>query len=680
METDDAEHLRAFARDGSQAAFAALARKYAGLLYHAALRLTGRADLAEEAAQNALGILARKAGGLRNSASIAPWLHRTVCFEAAKLRRRERRYSDRMNHLTDPSLALSEHDLPEDWKRVTPHLDEALEELPEADRRVVLLKYFEDWDCEEMARRLGGQSAAWRQRLSRAMTRLRKLLARRGVVVPVAVLAGGLHATFSHTAPAAVTAALTTAPLTVANTLTWKTLAYHTLHFMKIKQVIPAVLVVAAAVPLGFQAMEVSRAEARVASLESSAKALQMAAGVNPSSDNTLARALPRRSAETSHKETGTDAPAIDVRDLARVLEEGPNANLAQFAHYQLAVSRLDAAGLLTLLHAAGTLDLPPGHRVALYGRLLPMLASKDPALAVTTGVKLAEGLTGGETVNLWRDALPRCLADWASKDPAAARAWFDAHVKSGSLDAKSLNSADLAVWLAGGVFSGMMRGDMQKEGIAFFESLDEKAKSRALQRFGSGNTNPADHATILKLAAAISEPEARTSALMGVASALGKSDLASAGALIAKADLPAAETRKLLVAAALAPADDNGFDAAARLTWLRSQTPPDQKDKSVGYFLGSTARGDIAGVRQQVDAELQTGATDAFLGAFIRSAAQRSNAVDLALSYFPRLTDPQERARTLREIHSMNPETAATAARQAGVSTAEMEAALQSK
>jgi len=144
-EPDDAVLLRDFRLEGSQEAFARLARRHAGLLYHAALRGTGRADLAEEAAQNALAILARKAPSLQPGPSLAAWLHRTVCFEAAKLRRRERRHDDRMKHLDDPTLTPAPPTLPEAWEKLTPHLDGALNELSESDRQVVLLKYFEGW-------------------------------------------------------------------------------------------------------------------------------------------------------------------------------------------------------------------------------------------------------------------------------------------------------------------------------------------------------------------------------------------------------------------------------------------------------------------------------------------------------------------------------------------------------
>ena len=76
--TNDQELLRAFSHDGSQEAFATLAERYAGLLYHAALRLTASPELAQEAAQNSLAILARKAASLHSVPSLAAWLHRTV--------------------------------------------------------------------------------------------------------------------------------------------------------------------------------------------------------------------------------------------------------------------------------------------------------------------------------------------------------------------------------------------------------------------------------------------------------------------------------------------------------------------------------------------------------------------------------------------------------------------------
>ena len=56
-ERSDTALLEDWSAKASEGAFAELARRYGGLLYHAAIRRTGRVDLAAEAAQNALLIL-----------------------------------------------------------------------------------------------------------------------------------------------------------------------------------------------------------------------------------------------------------------------------------------------------------------------------------------------------------------------------------------------------------------------------------------------------------------------------------------------------------------------------------------------------------------------------------------------------------------------------------------------
>jgi RNA polymerase sigma factor (sigma-70 family) len=135
----DALLLRDWTIGGSEEAFATLARRYAGLLYHAALRRTGREDLAGEAAQNSLLILARKAARLTDLPSISGWLHRTACYEAAKLLRRERRHEARMKNLPPPEGPDDAESL---WQEAGPLLDQALDSLPEKDREVIFLKYF----------------------------------------------------------------------------------------------------------------------------------------------------------------------------------------------------------------------------------------------------------------------------------------------------------------------------------------------------------------------------------------------------------------------------------------------------------------------------------------------------------------------------------------------------------
>ena len=63
-EIQDEVLLRSFVQDDSQRAFAALAQRYAGLVFHVGMRFSGSAELAEEAAQNTFVILAKKAARL----------------------------------------------------------------------------------------------------------------------------------------------------------------------------------------------------------------------------------------------------------------------------------------------------------------------------------------------------------------------------------------------------------------------------------------------------------------------------------------------------------------------------------------------------------------------------------------------------------------------------------------
>lgn len=684
-ESDDAQLLQAFCRGGSQEAFATLARRHAGLLYHAALRQTGQADLAEEAAQNALAILARKAGSLLQSGpSLSAWLHRTVCFEAAKLRRRERRHEDRlMKHRHDPTLEPGDASLlPEVWEQVGPCLDEALNELPESDRQVVLLKYFEGWSFEEMARRLGGQSAAWRQRGSRALQRLRNRLARRGVVVPLAVLSAGLGSAFTQNASAAVTASLAAAPLTAAGSLSWKTLTLHTLHTMNIKQLsLTAALAAALLVPLGFQSAAVLRAESRIAALEASASALQNAADAK-SGRGTGAAGTPvlAVAGKTGDDGDGGEAgKAFDLRELARLMAEGQNADPLRILKIRAQLVAMDAKSLDALLAAAEVMDLPPDQRRLVYDRLLSQLADKDPALATSTGMRVVSGLSGNEATMLWMNPLPNALRQWAQKDPAAARAWYAEQLKSDAFQNRGLGDSDLDGWMASGLFTGLMWGGSRQAGLEFLETLDDAGKGIALRRFGTSNKNAADQAEILRLASGIQDAGARVDALMGTTLTLSRTDLDGTAAFISQARLPAEDARRLLVAAAVEPLrGTRDVDVAARLDWLRTQTPVAQRDKALGYFLGEATFTDHAGIRAKVDAELAGGASDAFLGAFIRNAAHRTSTMDIAADYLGRLTDPAERSRTLREMQQGHRSEARTAALSAGVSAAELDTALQ--
>src|SRR5579883_1752835 len=90
--TDDAQLLRRYAQTRSEEAFAELVRRHLGWVYRVSLRRTGgRADLAQEVAQNVFTVLARKAEALSSRDVLAGWLYTTARYAARQILRTEGR-------------------------------------------------------------------------------------------------------------------------------------------------------------------------------------------------------------------------------------------------------------------------------------------------------------------------------------------------------------------------------------------------------------------------------------------------------------------------------------------------------------------------------------------------------------------------------------------------------------
>ncbi len=612
---DDTSLLNAWIRDGSDEAFGVLARRYAGLLFHAGLRQTGSPELAQEAAQNALAILARKAARVSATPSLAPWLHRTVSYEAATLLRRERRHEARMKTYRPPD------DSPDPWARAAPMLDAALNDLPKPDRCVLLMKYVDGWTFEQMSERLGGESATWRKRGSRAVERLRRIFARKGVVLSTTIISAGVNAALTQTAPAAVTTTLAAASLTTAASLSWKTLTLHTLYVMKIKKTaITLGIVLAALIPLGLQYLSNAGDRARVAALKTSVEAVRTSVG--PASDG-IARSGGRSAPKPGSGGTAA-AEGIDLAawaDLLSKREPGSAAEMAKMLSVRNTIGSLDADALEGLILAAEQMELPPAKRMGLITAFLSQLTLKAPASAVQIAVRLATAATGESNMNLFFQA-GAAMGIWVTKDPEAAEAWFAKAKADGAFETKQLsNMMSLEGTLQQHRIAGLLRTrpDLAEKEIQLIAPQDAaNALSLAVKSL--------DPALVLRLAKLL-PPAHQPAAMAGAVRHLADTDPTAAAQLAKSIDGSDSDKRGLLVDIATSmtmgrsEAKPDLQKVKTQSAWLRKEAPEGHGEKAVGTYLAGLGRYDLSRAMEayRLETDGQSSPDPVLTGAFVR-------------------------------------------------------------
>ncbi len=214
--TDDTALLRQYAETGAEEAFAALVGRNVDLVYATALRIVGDTARAEDVAQSVFVALAQKAGALRDHPALISWLYTSARYAALKSLRSDQRRRAREQEAHTMHELRSSESTPE-WERLRPLLDDVLHELSEADREALLLRFFRGTPFADLAAVLRVSEGAARMRVERALDRMNRLLAKRGIDSTASAIGIALSAQPTMAAPPALAASITGVALSGAS-------------------------------------------------------------------------------------------------------------------------------------------------------------------------------------------------------------------------------------------------------------------------------------------------------------------------------------------------------------------------------------------------------------------------------------------------------------------------------
>lgn len=206
---EDIVLLKRYAETGDAQAFSSLVGRYQGFVYGICLRVLANASDAEDVTQECFLKLVRSASAVRSS--VGGWLHRcafTMSLNEKQKQAARRNREEESVRMNGSSNNGSPNGSDPTWQELAPHVDAALNELPDELRIVIVEHFFQRRTQAEISKELGVSAMTVSRRVESGIEELRKKLKKAGVIVSAALLASLVAEHAVAAAPAALTAAL----------------------------------------------------------------------------------------------------------------------------------------------------------------------------------------------------------------------------------------------------------------------------------------------------------------------------------------------------------------------------------------------------------------------------------------------------------------------------------------
>jgi len=175
-------------RAGDEDAFRQIVVRHHRSLYANALRRLGDPVLAEDAVQEALLRAFRNLDRFEGEYHLDAWLHRIVtnaCHDIGRRRGRDSRLFDRACTTVEVESPAADEGLAEALASV--EVDDALGQLPESYREVLVLRFVEELSYADLAEKAGISEENARARVSRGRTMLKRLMSSTSALVVWAI-------------------------------------------------------------------------------------------------------------------------------------------------------------------------------------------------------------------------------------------------------------------------------------------------------------------------------------------------------------------------------------------------------------------------------------------------------------------------------------------------------------
>jgi RNA polymerase sigma factor (sigma-70 family) len=187
--------LDRFREEGDQEAFAEIVRRYASAVFSTCMRILGDKARADDVSQETFFRLSQKPEAVKQS--VGGWLHTAATRLAIDAVRSEASRAEREAKYERKPASDSMQ-----WAEISPHVDQALAELPDETRVLLVRHFLQNVSQCVIASELRTSPATVSRKIKAGVELLRKRLAKKGVCVAVALLVTLMRDHGAQAAPA----------------------------------------------------------------------------------------------------------------------------------------------------------------------------------------------------------------------------------------------------------------------------------------------------------------------------------------------------------------------------------------------------------------------------------------------------------------------------------------------